>query len=162
MTIDTTKLRELAQKATPQNFETAQIKTGNDASIECPFCGGEGLIASEGGYCNYDGVAIGVEFYGVGTEFGAAEAYYRAANPATVLALLDEIKNSRAVLKSYGKVLVEISESLDIAPFHFTAPVAVERCKRLIAIEKAARNLAKVKGRHNSELAMNQLLEALK
>ena len=68
--IDTTKLRELAQKATPQNFETAQIKTGNDASIECPFCGGEGLIASEGGYCNYDGVAIGVEFYGVGTEFG--------------------------------------------------------------------------------------------
>jgi hypothetical protein len=29
-------------------------------------------------------------------------------------------------------------------------------------IEAAARNLAKVKGRHNSEIAMNQLLEALK
>ena len=125
MTIDTTKLRELAQKATPQNFETAQIKTGHDASIECPFCGGEGLIASEGGYCNYDGVAIGVEFYGVGTEFGSAEAFYRAANPATVLQLLDEID-------------------------------------RLLAIESAARNLAKVKGRHHSEQAMNQLLEALK
>ena len=33
---------------------------------------------------------------------------------------------------------------------------------RLQDIEAAARNLAKVKGRHNSEIAMNQLLEALK
>jgi len=33
---------------------------------------------------------------------------------------------------------------------------------RLLEIEKAARKLAKVKGRHNSELAMNKLLEALK
>ena len=51
--------------------------------------------------------------------------YIAAANPATVLALLDELD-------------------------------------RLRAIEAAARNLAKVKGRHNSEIAMNQLLEALK
>ena len=34
--------------------------------------------------------------------------------------------------------------------------------KRLLKIEKAARNLAKVKGRHNSEQAMNQLLETLR
>ena len=34
--------------------------------------------------------------------------------------------------------------------------------KRLRTIEAAARNLAKVKGRHHSEQAMNQLLEALK
>lgn len=33
---------------------------------------------------------------------------------------------------------------------------------RLQQIEAAARNLAKVKGRHNSEQAMNQLLETLK
>ena len=33
---------------------------------------------------------------------------------------------------------------------------------RLRKIEAAARNLAKVKGRHNSEIAMNQLLETLK
>lgn len=32
---------------------------------------------------------------------------------------------------------------------------------RLRNIEATARNLAKVKGRHNSEIAMNQLLEAL-
>ena len=52
-------------------------------------------------------------------------AYIAAANPATVLQLLDEID-------------------------------------RLRAIEAAARNLAKVKGRHHSELAMNKLLESLK
>ena len=34
--------------------------------------------------------------------------------------------------------------------------------ERLRTIEAAARNLAKVNGRHNSEIAMNQLLEALK
>jgi len=34
--------------------------------------------------------------------------------------------------------------------------------KRLRTIEAAARNLVKVKGRHHSELAMNQLLEALR
>ena len=39
---------------------------------------------------------------------------------------------------------------------------AAEReVQRLRAIEAAARNLAKVKGRHHSELAMNQLLEVL-
>lgn len=34
--------------------------------------------------------------------------------------------------------------------------------KRLLQIEKAALNLAKVKGRHNSEIEMNRLLETLK
>lgn len=34
--------------------------------------------------------------------------------------------------------------------------------KRLLKIEKAARNLAKVKGRHNSMIAMHKLLKALK
>ena len=58
------------------------------------------------------------------TDDGNAE-YIAAANPATVLALLDELD-------------------------------------RLRTIEAAARNLAKVKGRHNSEIAMNQLLETLK
>ena len=144
MTIDTTKLRELAQKATPQNFETAQIKTGHDASIECPFCGGEGLIASEGGYCNYDGVAIGVEFYGVGKEFGAAEAYYRAANPATVLALLDELERTQ------GSVAI-VSAALSAAE---------RELQRLRPIESAVENLKKAKGRHNTEIAYKRLMEA--
>lgn len=39
---------------------------------------------------------------------------------------------------------------------------AMEKINRLRSIEAAARNLAKVKGRHNSEIAMDRLLEALK
>jgi hypothetical protein len=147
MSIDTTKLRELAQAARPGPWER------DICQIDKMWLKGR----LQECVTNQDAIVMAVT-----AEDDATAEYIAAANPATVLALLDEIKNSRAVLKSYSKVLVEISESLDIAPFHFTTPVAVERCKRLIAIEKAARNLAKVKGRHHSEQAMNQLLETLK
>ena len=86
---DYTELKRLAEAATPQEFDTAEEKSGN-GYIECPHCGGSGEVELEADYCNYDGVAIGVQFYGIGHEFGAAEAYYRAANPATVLALIAE------------------------------------------------------------------------
>lgn len=55
---------------------------------------------------------------------GADASFIAAANPATVLELLDELD-------------------------------------RLRTIEAAARNLVKAKGRHHSEQARNQLLEAL-
>ncbi|WP_445572130.1 hypothetical protein [Pseudomonas sp. E102] len=86
---DYTELKRLAEAATPQKFDTAEEKSGN-GYIECPHCGGSGEVELEADYCNYDGVAIGVQFYGIGHEFGAAEAYYRAANPAAVLALIAE------------------------------------------------------------------------
>jgi hypothetical protein len=86
---DYTELKRLAEAATPQEFDTAEEKSGN-GYIECPHCGGSGEVELEADYCNYDGAAIGVQFYGIGHEFGAAEAYYRAANPATVLALIAE------------------------------------------------------------------------
>ena len=155
MTIDTQRLRELAQNATPGPW--TQWEGHGWVAAGTPEANAEGYMAGTyGQVCRTD-----CGDFSDAQEIKNAE-YIAAANPATVLALLDEIKNSRAVLKSYSKVLVEISESLDIAPFHFTTPVAVERCNRLIAIEKAARNLAKVKGRHNSEIAMNKLIEALK
>jgi hypothetical protein len=62
------------------------------------------------------------------------------------LALLDELTRTQG--------------SLAIASAALSA--AEREVQRLRAIEAAARNLAKVKGRHHSELAMNQLLEALK
>ena len=62
-----------------------------------------------------------------------------AANPSTVLALLDEM------------------DALNETIRHMRAEL-----EKLRTIEAAALNLAKVKGRHNSEIAMNKLLEALK
>ena len=62
------------------------------------------------------------------------------------LALLDDLTRTQG--------------SLAIASAALSA--AEREVQRLRAIEAAARNLAKVRGRHHSELAMNQLLEYLK
>ncbi len=104
--IDTTQLRELAQKASPGPWYTS---APSEHAVWYDIKDGRYLIAdTSSGF----------------TDDGNAE-YIAAANPATVLALLNELD-------------------------------------RLRTIEAAASNLAKVKGRHNSEIAMNQLLEALK
>ncbi|GAA5785674.1 phage protein NinX family protein [Chitiniphilus shinanonensis] len=88
---DWAELRRLAEAATPQDFDSAAARPDADGQIECPICYGEGYLELEGDYCNYDGHALGVQFYGIGKHHGAAEAYYRAARPATVLALLDQL-----------------------------------------------------------------------
>ena len=100
--IDTDALRKLCKSATPGPWEQINhivfTETGDLEWVVANARSGNSIIDAE---------------------------YIAAANPATVLALLDELD-------------------------------------RLRTIEAAARNLAKVKGRHNSELAMNQLLETLK
>ena len=73
--------------ATPQNFDTAS-HVYTDGEAECPTCGGDGFVAVAKEYLNYDDVALGVQFYGIGEEPGKAEAYYRAVPPALALALL--------------------------------------------------------------------------
>lgn len=90
--IDKHALREAAEKATALNLDTAQVKRGNDGYLECPCCEGAGYVEEENDFCNIDGVALGVQFYGIGEHHGLAESYLRAANPATVLALLDELE----------------------------------------------------------------------
>ncbi|MGA4275629.1 hypothetical protein ACI2VH_02660 [Ralstonia nicotianae] len=89
--LDLNELERLALKATPQQFDTAELKRENGV-MDCPICHGEGSVDTEAEYCNYDGRAIGVEFYGIGKEFGAAERYYRAARPAVILAMIARIR----------------------------------------------------------------------
>lgn len=86
------KLEALARAATPQNLDTAQDSTKPTGYIECPDCGGEGTVELTADYCNYDGKAMGVQFYGIGPEHVAAEAFFRAANPATILALIAQAR----------------------------------------------------------------------
>jgi hypothetical protein len=93
------RLKEAAQAATPQNIDNSErIEIGIDGQkyIECSHCGGEGAVELEADYCNYDDAAIGVQFYGIGNEFGAAEAYFRAASPATILEIIDLIEQQSA------------------------------------------------------------------
>ncbi|TNI98272.1 hypothetical protein [Aeromonas veronii] len=93
MNVDLEKLLELAGKATPQHFDLAQMVT-SDGLIECPCCSGSGEVELGNDYCNYDGAAIGVQFYGIGDAHVNAEEFYRAANPATVTELVNMVKGS--------------------------------------------------------------------
>jgi hypothetical protein len=69
--------------------------------MECPTCQGEGSVPLEAGYCNYDNTAIGVEFYGIGKAPGAAEAYFRAASPDVVLALIAQNQELATLLREF-------------------------------------------------------------
>lgn len=186
--IDTTKLRELAQNAAPGPWTQWEgrgwVHAGTpEASATCYLAGIYGQI------CRTD-----CGDFSDAQEIKNAE-YIAAANPATVLALLDELDRLRKVESAtlqgekigcrctYADNQTVDAECLyhrairserDRLRAELTAMredlndaaqcIARQRqtIRRLQDIEAAARNLAKVKGRHNSELAMNQLLEALK
>jgi len=64
------RLEELAGKATAGDLRTAQFE--DDGWIECPVCCGQGEVDGKD-YCNIDGKALGVQFYGIGHEFGTHE-----------------------------------------------------------------------------------------
>ena len=111
-------LREAAEKATALNLDTAQVKRGGDGYLECPCCEGAGYVEEEADFCNIDGVALGVQFYGIGEHHGLAEKYFRVANPVTVLALLDELEtaqNSSVELPSFDGYVPHIAKELQAA-----------------------------------------------
>jgi hypothetical protein len=92
---DWTELKRLAEAATPGDLDTCNDPPdeygGKDPSgwLECPACGGDGEVEGVT-YCNFDHVAMGVQFFGIGNEFINYEKFFRAANPAVILALLSE------------------------------------------------------------------------
>ena len=68
-------------------------------------------------------------------------------------------------VKALTNLVFEIAEDVGVAKDNDQAidcRLLLDAIFKLKQIEAAARNLAKVKGRHNSEIAMNQLLETLK
>ena len=177
--IDTTKLRELAQKATPGPWTQWEGRGWVHA----------GTPEANGQICRTD-----CGDFSDAQEIKNAE-YIAAANPATVLALLDELDRLRKVEsatlqgeKIGCRCTYSDNQTVDTERLYHRAIrserdrlraeltamredlndaaqcIARQRqtIRRLQDIEAAASNLAKVKGRHNSELAMNQLLEALK
>lgn len=97
--LDLDAIEAAAKAATPQNFDSAELKVEN-GHVECPQCGGQGEVELLAEYTNFDGVAIGVQFFGIGHEFGAAEAFYRAANPAAVLELVRRLRAAEALAAS--------------------------------------------------------------
>lgn len=101
---DLAELERLLVKATPQKIETAEQT--EDGDYECPLCQTQGYVEGHT-YCNYDGVAIGVQFFGIGDEHVDAEALFRktiAALPSLLAtgrqmpALEAEVERLRAEL----------------------------------------------------------------
>ncbi|MDM3885953.1 hypothetical protein QSV36_10120 [Pseudomonas sp. BCRC 81390] len=97
--LDLDAIEAAAKAATPQNFVSAQVGGAEEGWMECPGCGGEGSVELTADYLNYDGVALGVQFYGIGEPHVHAEAHYRAARPAVVLAMVEEIRSLRQQLE---------------------------------------------------------------
>ncbi|WP_023629039.1 hypothetical protein [Pseudomonas soli] len=93
--LDLDAIEAAAKAATPQDFDSAQVASSEDGWIECQTCGGEGSVELTADYLNYDGQALGVQFYGIGEPHVHAEAHYRAARPAVVLAMVEEIRSLR-------------------------------------------------------------------
>jgi hypothetical protein len=141
--IDTTKLRELAQNATPGEW---YVSAPAEHAVWKDIGDRRYLIADTS-----DGF----------TDDNNSE-YIAAANPATVLALLDERDRANRMFLAACADLGAINAALGLDHDDAGADPILYEVKRMQLIEAAARNLAKVKGRHNSEIAMNQLLETLK
>src|SRR5687767_1846842 len=90
---DIAALRELVEKATPQNIDTAEeISPG---IYECPLCH-DGSIEGVT-FTNYDNAAIGVQFFGIGSEHKRAEALFRQI-VKDLPSLLDEVEAFREAL----------------------------------------------------------------
>lgn len=116
MSVDIDALEQAALAATPQNIDSAEIiETDGEKVIECPVCGGDGFAALEGDYCNYDGKALGVQLYGIGNEFGAAERFFRAANPAAALEL---IRRLREFERQRDRLLAALKTISDSEEYH--------------------------------------------
>lgn len=87
------KLRELYAAVTLGNLATAERHIASEF-IQCPVCDGQGEVEAAD-YCNFDHKALGVQFYGIGAEFGAHEQLWTAVM-ANLPTLIDAIADLRA------------------------------------------------------------------
>lgn len=115
------ELKKVVEKATPQNLDSAEITSHYESGeriLDCPFCDGEGSVEEEAYYCNYDGKALGVQFFGIGPEHGAAEQYLRTFNPSLVSKLLRVVEaaklfnEERPMVIDCSNELTELEEAL--------------------------------------------------
>lgn len=95
------RLRALLAKTTHQAIDTAEIK--EDGVYDCPLCDSAGSIDGRT-YTNYDGVAIGVQFFGIGPEHKHAEALFRAT--------IAELSNLLDIIEAQGKRIAELEAAL--------------------------------------------------
>ena len=101
MSLSHDTLKALHEAATPGDLSAAEEHTASE-TVECPCCQGDGEVEAAD-YCNFDGVALGVQFYGIGQEFGAHEALwtYLIKHIPEILTLIAERDAMRAALRRW-------------------------------------------------------------
>ncbi|MCH7301169.1 hypothetical protein MBA34_19305 [Pseudomonas capeferrum] len=127
--LDLDAIEAATKAATPQDFDSAQIANIEDGWIECQACGGEGSVELTADYLNYDGQTLGVQFYGIGEPHVHADAYYRAARPAVVLAMVEEIKSLRQQLEQQKGT----SRTITLSGCEFTEEELVGQAVRAVS-----------------------------
>lgn len=119
--LDLDAIEAAAKAATPQDFDSAE-EVFEGGYITCPGCDGEGMVAMDAEYLNYDNEALGVQFYGVGDAHVNSEAYYRAAKPSVVLELIRRLRAAEGLAQSRIQEISTDTQILaifaDIAPEH--------------------------------------------
>lgn len=124
------ELRALLTAATPGDLSTAERHIENE-TVECPACQGDGEIEAAD-YCNFDGLALGVQFYGIGREFGAHEKLWTATIKALPM-LLDAADPTRHRTASTAALTAEIQrlrealERIGARDYGFDTPSSIAR-----------------------------------
>ena len=111
-------LERLWKEATPGNLSTAEVKECLDVG-NCPLCDGDGTAPyGVDTFTNFDGVAIGVQFFGVGNEHGVHQKLWEAYvnNHAQILSELRVAE----VVPEIEKALREMTSGFVIANGNLT------------------------------------------
>jgi len=90
------RLKRLSDAATPMNLASAEIYE-EDEEIQCPLCHTNGYVEANT-YVNIDGVALNVQFSGIGDEFGANQEF--------VLALIEAYRSGDLIPADHSSALV--------------------------------------------------------
>lgn len=135
--LDLDAIEAAAKAATPQDFDSAE-ETSDGGYINCPTCDGEGSVELGRDHLNYDGEAIGVQFYGVGDAHVKAEAFLRAAKPAVVLELVRRLRSAESLVAAR---IVEVStDSVAVALIGDLKPENIRELKAFHDVLRAQRN----------------------
>lgn len=108
MTNDLDRLEELLAKATPGDLSTAEVV--DEGLVTCPICDGEGDVEAKH-FTNIDDKALGVQFYGIGTDFGVHEELWSALIKAAP-DLITELRQLRETNQRLNEVVREAGEVL--------------------------------------------------
>ena len=131
------ELEKLIAEATPGDLSTAELS--REEVIECPVCGGDGEVYAVD-YCNFDHKALGVQFYGIGKEFGAHEKLwsYFMNNAPSILEALTERASMAAEIERLRVANGILEDGLQEVGDDYPGSSCQEWCQHQVKMARAA------------------------